>query len=142
MNPALTLTPAPSQYRDRKRYAWLFSVLGPGIAVTGPVADYLGHANAFWYWLPLLFFYVLIPTLDALLGEDRSNPVGANVPALEADNWIATVLSTGAVLGFGLNVSHELGHKKHWLARKVALFNTALGGKPLASTFCPDDATR
>ena len=42
--------------------------------------------------------------------------------------WVATVLSTGAVLGFGLNLSHELGHKGTTLARKVALFNTALGG--------------
>jgi alkane 1-monooxygenase len=37
-------------------------------------------------------------------------------------------MSTGAVLGFGLNLSHELGHKGTMLARKVALFNTALGG--------------
>ncbi len=42
--------------------------------------------------------------------------------------WIATVIATGAVLGFGLNVSHELGHKRGTLARKVALLNTALGG--------------
>jgi len=32
------------------------------------------------------------------------------------------------MLGFGLNLSHELGHKKDWLGRKVGLFNTALGG--------------
>ncbi len=43
-------------------------------------------------------------------------------------SWLATVLSTGAVLGFGLNLGHELGHKRDWLARKVALFTTALGG--------------
>jgi len=42
--------------------------------------------------------------------------------------WIATVIASGAVLGFGLNVSHELGHKRSPLARKVALLNTALGG--------------
>jgi alkane 1-monooxygenase len=41
--------------------------------------------------------------------------------------WLATVMATGAVLGFGLNLSHELGHKTSWLPRKVALFNTALG---------------
>lgn len=43
-------------------------------------------------------------------------------------SWIATVLVTGAVLGFGLNLSHELGHKRDGLGRKLALFNSALGG--------------
>jgi alkane 1-monooxygenase len=42
--------------------------------------------------------------------------------------WVATVLSTGAILGFGLNLGHELGHKREWLPRKLALFTTALGG--------------
>jgi len=36
-------------------------------------------------------------------------------------------MSTGSVLGFGLNVSHELGHKLQTVPRKIALFNTALG---------------
>ena len=43
-------------------------------------------------------------------------------------SWLATVLVTGSMLGFGLNLSHELGHKKDWLGRKVGLFNSALGG--------------
>lgn len=43
-------------------------------------------------------------------------------------SWIATVLVTGAVLGFGLNLSHEQGHKRDWFGRKLALFNSALGG--------------
>lgn len=46
---------------------------------------------------------------------------------LTAMEWIATVITTGSVLGFGLNVSHELGHKLQTLPRKIALFNTALG---------------
>jgi alkane 1-monooxygenase len=41
--------------------------------------------------------------------------------------WLATVVVTGSVLGFGLNLSHELGHKQDWLGRKLALFNSALG---------------
>ena len=162
---ALISKPTPNvggaDYRDRKRHAWLLSVIGPGVAVTGPVADLLGLAHAFWYWFPLLFFYGVVPCLDAWLGEDLSNPSEAHVSALEADpyyrrilyatvpvlwlatagncvylathdlslgNMVATILSTGAVLGFGLNLSHELGHKRDWLSRKVALFNTALGG--------------
>lgn len=148
-------------YRDRKRYGWLLSVAGPALALTGPVAHSLGAQGAFWFFLPLLGFYGLVPLLDWLLGEDLSNPPEAEVPRLEADpyyrainyaavpvlwftmlfnciflathalpwsSWIATVLVTGAVLGFGLNLSHELGHKRDALGRKLALFNSALGG--------------
>lgn len=40
--------------------------------------------------------------------------------------WLATTLSTGTVMGLTLTVSHELGHKKEWLPRKVGLINSAL----------------
>ena len=152
--------PRPSAFRDRKRLGWLLSVIGPGLAVIGTAAHSLGASSQLWYFVPLLMFYVGVPLLDALLGEDRTNPPEDQLDRLEADpyyrrilyatlpalwasmlfncvflathdlplaSWIATVLATGAVLGFGLNLSHELGHKQDRLARKVALFNTALG---------------
>ena len=111
--------------------------------------------------MAIAIFYIAVPLLDKLLGEDLSNPPESVVPRLEADRyyrwinyavvpvlwgsllfnciflathelssmaWLATVIVTGSMLGFGLNLSHELGHKKDWLARKIALFNTALGG--------------
>ncbi len=148
-------------YRDRKRYAWLLSVLAPLAVIVGPVAHLLGASSQLWFFVSLGYFYVGIPLLDMLLGEDRSNPPESAVPALEADgyyrainyavvpvlwfgllfnciylathelpwySWLATVLVTGSMLGFGLNLSHELGHKKDWLGRKVGLFNSALGG--------------
>lgn len=165
MNPAVSTTaPAPPGlhgWRDRKRWGWLLSVAGPGIAASGTGAHLLGATHVGWFFIPLLVFYLVIPLVDLVLGEDPGNPPEAAVPALEADPyyrailfatvpvlwtavlvnvgflathtlpagaWIATVMATGAVLGFGLNVSHELGHKRDRLARKVALFNTALGG--------------
>lgn len=151
---------APPVFRDRKRWGWLLSVVGPALAVAGPLAHTLGATSQAWFYLSLAVFYLGIPLADALLGEDRTNPPESAVPALEADPyyrailfatlpvlwgsvlfnvgflathdlpwpaWIATVMATGAVLGFGLNLSHELGHKRDPLARKLALFNTALG---------------
>lgn len=148
-------------YRDRKRYAWLISVVAPVAVIIGPLAHLLGATSQLWFFVPLAFFYIGVPLLDKLLGEDLSNPPESAVPALEADgyyrainyavvpvlwfgmlfnciflathdlpwySWLATVLVTGSMLGFGLNLSHELGHKKDWLGRKVGLFNTALGG--------------
>jgi alkane 1-monooxygenase len=151
----------PRAFRDRKRWAWLLSVAGPGLAATGPVAHLLGATHLAWFWVPVLVFYVVVPLADLLIGEDLTNPPEEAVPALEADPyyravlhaalpvlwatlllnvgflathelpwgaWVATVLSTGAILGFGLNLGHELGHKREWLPRKLALFTTALGG--------------
>lgn len=148
-------------FRDRKRMAWLFSVIGPALSTTGAVAHTLGATSLWWFGASTVLFYLIVPGIDWWLGEDLTNPPEAAVPALEADAyyrrilyvtvpvlwasvlinlvflgthdlplapWLATVMATGAVLGFGLNLSHELGHKTSWLPRKVALFNTALGG--------------
>ncbi len=153
-------SPGPAPYRDRKRYGWLLSVFGPALALAGPLSHSWGADGAFWFFLPLLVFYGVVPLLDQLLGEDLSNPPEADVPRLESDayyrainyavvpvlwfttlfnciflathtlpwaSWLATVMATGAVLGFGLNLSHELGHKRDRLGRKLALFNSALG---------------
>lgn len=150
----------PSVYRDRKRYAWLLSVLAPAAVTIGPVAYLLGATSQAWFFFTLALFYVAIPLLDKLLGEDLSNPPEEAVAGLERDgyyryinyavvpvlwagmlfnciflathqlpwySWLATAITTGAMLGFGLNLSHELGHKKDWLGRKIGLFNSALG---------------
>jgi alkane 1-monooxygenase len=158
---ALDSGPPPTPlYLDKKRYAWLFSVIGPGLSMAGTGAVSFYGVGTWILFVPLVFFYALIPLLDFWVGEDTSNPPESEVPSLERDGyylaityatipilwvavifnciflcthalsiweWLATVISTGSVLGFGLNVSHELGHKLGTLPRKVALFNTALG---------------
>ena len=44
-------------------------------------------------------------------------------------SWLITVLTCGTTLGaLGLAISHELGHKKDWLACKMGLFQAALVG--------------
>ncbi len=73
-------------YRDRKRHMWIVSVLVPGLIFVGP-ALYLATGNALWLWAPLAFHYGVIPALDYLLGEDRSNPPEEVVPQLEQDPY-------------------------------------------------------
>ena len=152
--------PPTPLYLDKKRYAWLFSVIGPGLSLVGTVAVSFYDIGTWILFFPLVFFYVFVPLLDFWVGEDTSNPPESEVPKLERDGyyraityatipilwvavifnciflcshtlsiweWLATVISTGSVLGFGLNVSHELGHKLGTVPRKIALLNTALG---------------
>ncbi len=151
--------PSPP-YIDKKRFAWLFSVVGPAVSLVGTVAVSGFGVSSWILFFPLVFYYFFVPFLDFLIGEDTSNPPESAIEALEDDayyrwityatipilwiavifnciflctsslttlEWLATVISTGSVLGFGLNVSHELGHKLQTLPRKIALFNTALG---------------
>jgi alkane 1-monooxygenase len=73
-------------YRDPKRYSWLLSVLVPVSLVIGPLL-YLWLGGAWRLWVPVAITYLLVPTLDALLGEDRNNPPDAAVAALDADRY-------------------------------------------------------
>ena len=82
-------------YRDRKRYAWLLSLLIPTTVLIGPaLMASTGDPRALW--IPVLFFYAVVPLLDYFLGEDRSNPPESAVPALDADpyyRWITYLLA-------------------------------------------------
>lgn len=87
----------------------------PQEAVAGLESDlyyrYINYAVVPVVWFSMLFNCIYLAT-----------------HSLPWYSWLATAIVTGAVLGFSLNLSHELGHKKDWLARKVGLFNSALGG--------------
>ena len=152
-----TVSPLPvtGQYLDRKRYAWLLSLLVPAFVCAGPLL-YFATQDVRALWAPVLLTYVIIPVLDVVLGKDRSNPPEEAVPALEADRYyryvtyalvpllwagfifgvwfftthrlpwhaqLAGVLSTGGIGGFGINLGHELGHKRpeqeRWLAKLI-----------------------
>ncbi len=76
--------PPGTPYRDRKRYAWLLSLVLPGGVAFGPALMFV-TGDPLTLWLAPLFYYVAAPLLDMLIGEDLSNPPEAAVPALEAD---------------------------------------------------------
>jgi alkane 1-monooxygenase len=74
--------PAVVAYRDRKRYAWLFSLLIPALVGLGP-ALYLAAHDARLLWAPVILIYAILPFVDILIGPDRSNPPEELVEALE-----------------------------------------------------------
>ncbi len=85
--------PAPAQltaptapYHDRKKPAWIASLLVPGLVGAGPML-YLTGYPAWTLWLPVLAMYGVVPLLDWLLGEDLSNPPESAVPALEQQRY-------------------------------------------------------
>jgi alkane 1-monooxygenase len=88
------LSSSQEPYRDRKRYAWLFSVLVPSIVGIGPTLV-LVTGDPRMLWIQVAFFYLALPLLDFIMGEDKSNPPESAVPALEADTyyrWVTFLL--------------------------------------------------
>lgn len=77
-------------YRDPKRYSWLLSVLVPASLVLGPL-HYLLQGDVWRLWVPVGITYLLIPALDAILGEDQHNVPESAVPALDADRYYRRV---------------------------------------------------
>lgn len=141
-------------YVDKKRMMWFFSLLLPGIALSGPLL-YLQTGSELTLWGVFLFSYLFFPLMDFIFGEDTSNPPESVVPQLEADTfyaWIArlhvpivigvtlfmgwfvgthelswsgmvaSALIAGSVGGHGLNIGHELGHKRNLLDQWLAKF--------------------
>ena len=84
------VSPLAPPYRDRKRYAWILSLLVPMSVGFGPLLMIaLDDPRALW--IPVAFFYLVAPLLDYLLGEDQSNPPESAVPALDADRYYRTI---------------------------------------------------
>lgn len=145
-------------YIDHKRYLWLIAVFFPLIPLIG--MGLMSWSGQQWMlWIPLVFLYFVIPLLDYLFPNDRSNPPEQIVPQLEADGYyrllnhltvplhfiilitgawfiashdlgwsgyLALCLTVGAISGFGINIGHELGHKKEALDRLAARFVLAV----------------
>ena len=102
-------------YIDRKRYLWLLSVLFPLIPLLS-IGLMKWSGNEWMLWVPLLSLYVVIPLLDYLFPNDRSNPPEQIVPQLEADIYYRVLNHLTVPLHFIILItgawfvaSHELG---------------------------------
>ena len=124
------LLPQAEPYVDRKRYAWLLSVFVPFLVGSGPLLIEWTGVHA-WAWLPIAFLYLVVPLLDLLLGEDRSNPPESAVPALEADRYYRTI--TYAVvpilwLVFAGTVAYLCTHELPWHTQLALILGAGLCG--------------
>ncbi len=73
-------------WHDSKRWLWLSSVSNPVLALSG-IGLYLVYGQEWLLAIPLLYGYVVMPLLDAVIGEDSSNPPEELVPQIEADRY-------------------------------------------------------
>ena len=68
------------QWRDRKRYLWLFGLVAPTSLGLAAVLVWACHQlgwdrpAAVWWWIGPLLVYVLLPILDRFFGPDGQNP--------------------------------------------------------------------
>ena len=139
-------------YTDHKRHLWLIAVLFPLFPLLS--MGLMSWTGREWMlWIPFVFLYVVIPALDSVFPNDRSNPPEQIVPQLEADTYYRTLnlltvplhffvliagawfvanndlgwsgflalsLTIGVISSFGINIGHELGHKKNTFDRIAA----------------------
>ena len=73
-------------YVDRKRWLWLLSVAFPLQPFIG-IGLHAQTGNEAWLLLPIGLSYILLPLLDALVGEDKNNPPEAVMRELDADPY-------------------------------------------------------
>lgn len=77
--------------RQAKRWLWLVSVVGP--ALPGLAALLLAATGEpLWALAAPLFYYVGVPALDMLVGEDPFNPPDSDIEELAADPWYRLLL--------------------------------------------------
>ena len=121
------------EYRDRKRWAWLLSVVFPLLPFLG-MAAHAASGLQIALGLPLLISYGLMPLLDFLIGEDLSNPPEAVVPQLEEERyyrwltWAIVPMHFVALIGCAWWVgTHELSWWAVVLMAYVAGTDSGLG---------------
>lgn len=73
-------------WRDRKRYLWLLGVVVPLLPYGAWRNATRWDLDVMW-WLGPIWVIAIIPILDAILGEDRSNPPDWAVDELARDRF-------------------------------------------------------
>ncbi len=79
------------RFVDTKRWLWLGSLALPLVPLTAFVFYFSFGGNPLFMALPCLYFFVLVPALDAIVGGDTSNPPEDVVPAMSRDQYYEVV---------------------------------------------------
>ncbi|MEO7077586.1 MAG: alkane 1-monooxygenase [Rhodococcus sp. (in: high G+C Gram-positive bacteria)] len=72
--------------RGHKRYLWLLGLLAPASALL-PSQLVLWTGMPIFWWSGLMVFFVIIPVLDKVAGEDGDNPSDTDVSSMQEDKF-------------------------------------------------------
>lgn len=81
-----TATFEAAAWTDGKRHAWLMGLLIPSLPLLGWALVSATGLSLFW-WTGPIFYFLIIPPLELLIGEDRNNPPDSAVERLESDRY-------------------------------------------------------
>ena len=79
------------EWRDKKRYLWIISVLAPAVPALGALLM-VWSGNPLWSALAVVFYYGFIPLADTVVGEDPNNPPVEILDQLTEDRWYRILL--------------------------------------------------
>ncbi len=78
-------------WQDGKRYLWLLSPMIPVLGLLS-LGLFQVTGNAMFAWGGPIIFYGLLPLLDWLIGDDRTNPPESAVAQLEQDRYYRAIV--------------------------------------------------
>lgn len=79
------------EYRDRKRWLWVLSVLSPSLPGLAALA-YLASGSAWWIMVPVVFYYGVLVVADHFIGTDPNNPPEDVVGQMASDPFYRVLL--------------------------------------------------
>ena len=78
------------RFVDDKRWLWFGALALPAVPLTAFWFYFISGDNPLFLTFPALYFFFLVPVLDAIVGGDSSNPPEAVVPEMTSAPLSAT----------------------------------------------------
>ncbi|NMN93820.1 alkane 1-monooxygenase [Antrihabitans stalactiti] len=75
-----------SEWRDRKRWLWTLGLIAPGCSVVPSQLVLWTGVEVFW-WIGPIIVFVMIPLIDAVVGDDGVNPPDEVYERLSNDRY-------------------------------------------------------
>ena len=78
-------------YTDRKRHMYWLVIIPAMVSFSSIWLYFALDKNPLVTLIPMLFFYIFTPMMDAIMGEDPHNPPEEVVDAMTADNYLSLI---------------------------------------------------
>ena len=89
-------------YTDRKRYMYWLILISPFMSLSSIWLYFALDKNPLVTLIPMLFFYIFTPLMDAVMGEDPHNPPEEVVDAMTADNYYRVMVHSMVFVAIAL----------------------------------------